>query len=57
MYATITVDTQQLGQDCVEALNEYIVYKHVSDYYGVDYKIISKDNVVDYPERKAENEE
>ena len=57
IYATITVDTQQLGQDCVEALNEYIVYKHVSDYYGVDYKIINRDNVSDYTGKEADDEE
>ena len=45
IYATITVDTQQLGQDCVDALNEYIEYRRVSDYYGVDYKIIDKNSV------------
>ncbi|MCR4807553.1 MAG: substrate-binding domain-containing protein [Lachnospiraceae bacterium] len=57
VYATITVDTQQLGQDCVDALNEYIVYKHVSDYYGVDYKIINKNNVDDHLDKGEDNEE
>ena len=57
IYASITVDTQQLGQDCVEALNEYIVYKHGSDYYGVDYKIISKDNISDYMGGEVTDEE
>ena len=50
IYATITVDTQQLGRDCVDALNEYIEYKRVSEYYGVDYKIINQDNVAGYQE-------
>ena len=44
IYATITVDMSQLGKDCVDALDEYIEFKRVSDYYGVDYKIIDKDN-------------
>ena len=57
IYASITVDTQQLGQDCVEALNEYIVYKHVSDYYGVDYKIINNKNVTDYRMSEVADEE
>ena len=56
IYATITIDTQQLGRDCVAALNEYIDYKRVSDYYGVDHRIINKDNVGDYLESGAENE-
>ena len=57
IYATITVDNQQLGQDCVDALNEYIEYKRVSDYYGVDYKIIDKENLRDDPESGAGYEE
>lgn len=57
IYATITIDTAQLGRDCVDALNEYIDYKRVSDYYGVDYRIINKDNVSDYLESGVENEE
>ncbi len=57
IYASITVDTQQLGQDCVEALNEYIVYKHVSDYYGVDYKIINSKNVTEYRMSEVADEE
>ena len=48
IYATITVDTEQLGGDCVDALNEYIEYGRVSEYYGVDYKIISADNIGEY---------
>ena len=56
IYATITVDTVQLGQDCVDALNEYIVYRHVSDYYGVDYKIIDKSNIDEYLGREEEYE-
>ena len=57
IYATITVDNQQLGQDCVDALNEYIEYKRVSDYYGVDYKIIDRENVSDGSESGAGYEE
>ena len=44
IYATITVDMNQLGKDCVDALDEYIEFKRVSDYYGVDYKIIDRNN-------------
>lgn len=57
IYSSITVDTKQLGEDCVEALNEYIIYKHVSDYYGVDYKLINKGNVKDYKESGEADEE
>ncbi len=57
IYSSITVDTKQLGEDCVEALNEYIIYKHVSDYYGVDYKLINKENVEEYKESGETDEE
>ena len=58
IYATITVDSKQLGQDCVDALNEYIEYRRVSDYYGVDYKIIDKNSVMrSGAESGADNEE
>ena len=58
IYATITVDSKQLGQDCVDALNEYIEYRRVSDYYGVDYKIIDKNSVMrNGAESGADNEE
>ena len=57
IYATITVDNQQLGQDCVDALNEYIEYRRVSDYYGVDYKIIDKNSVRSGAESGAGYEE
>ncbi len=57
IYASITVDSRQMGQDCVEALNEYIVYKRVSDYYGVDYKIINSKNVSEYRMSEVTDEE
>ena len=57
IYATITVDSKQLGQDCVDALNEYIEYRRVSDYYGVDYKIIDKNSVKSGTESGADHEE
>ena len=37
--------------------HEDIDYRRVSDYYGVDYRIINKDNVGDYLESGGENEE
>lgn len=38
--ATITVDTQQMGELCVEALNEYREMGYVSDYFAVDTQLI-----------------
>ncbi|MCR5508428.1 MAG: substrate-binding domain-containing protein [Lachnospiraceae bacterium] len=56
IYATITIDSQQLGHDCIDALNEYIKYKRVSEYYGVDYKIIDMSNIDDYLKGGEDNE-
>ncbi len=56
IYATIAIDANQLGYDCVNAINEYITYKRVSEYYGVDYKIIDKKNVRKYMKGGAANE-
>jgi len=41
IYSTISIDTQQMGTYCVEALNEYTESGHVSDYYGVDVSLIN----------------
>ncbi len=43
IYSTISIDTEQMGSYCVEALNEYRQMKHVSDYFGVDITVIDSD--------------
>lgn len=42
IYSTISIDTTQMGEYCVDALNEYIQSGYVSDYYGVDVSIINE---------------
>ncbi len=57
IYATITVNTTQMGSYCVEALNEYLDTGHVSDYFSVDFTLINADNVKDYLKSGGEDEE
>ncbi|MCR4689789.1 MAG: substrate-binding domain-containing protein [Lachnospiraceae bacterium] len=40
IQATITVDTDQMGKYCVEALTEYRQSGYVSDYYAVDTSVL-----------------
>lgn len=56
IYATITVNTMQIGRDSVEALNEYLDTGHVSDYFSVDFTLINADNVKDYLRSGNEDE-
>lgn len=48
VYSTIAVDTKQMGEYCVEALNEYKESGYVSEYYAVDTNLITADNVRNY---------
>ncbi len=50
IYSTISIDTRQMGEYCVEALNEYIQSGHVSDYYGVDVSLINAESLSDSEE-------
>lgn len=59
--ATFGVDTKQVAQYCVNALNEYIEMGNVSEYFGTEYILINKNNVSDFIEAEdateAANEE
>jgi len=48
VYSTLTVDTEQLGAHCVEALEEYSRMGNTSQFFTVGTSVINKDNVVDY---------
>lgn len=48
IQATISVDTEQMGKYCVQALDEYIATGHVSEYFSVDISQITSENVGDY---------
>ena len=46
--ATITVDTEQMGQYCVDALIEYEELGNTSDYFAADITLIDMNNISDY---------
>lgn len=46
--ATVTVDTKQMGQYCVDALVEYETLGNTSDYFAADITLVTKDNVSEY---------
>lgn len=46
--ATISVDTEEMGRQCVEALNEYRSNGYVSEYLSVGTNLITIQNVKDY---------
>ncbi len=50
VYATISIDTEQMGKYCVEALEEYNELGNVSEYFSVDVNVIHYDNVAKYIE-------
>ena len=56
IYATVTISAQQMGSDCVEALDEYVNTGHVSDYFSVDFACINAQNVSQYLTKEAEHE-
>lgn len=48
IYSTLTIDTEQMGRYCVDALDEYFEMGYVSDYIPVDTYLINSENVADY---------
>ncbi len=48
IFSSISVDTEQMGSLCVQALEEYTLTGHVSDYLPVDTKLITAGNVSEY---------
>lgn len=46
--ATISIDFDELGSDCIDALIEYEKTGHVSDYISVDINLITNKNVGEY---------
>ena len=48
IYATISVNTKQLGMYCESALDEYKETGHVSEYFSADISLITSDNVSEY---------
>lgn len=54
IYATVSIDTKQMGQFCIDALSEYFEFGYTSQYFTADIYIIDKDNVMKYTESDDE---
>ena len=52
--STITVDGEQVGSLCVQALGEYRKTGYVNGYLPVDTCLIDRENVSEYLERYPE---
>lgn len=48
IYATVDIDTPQMGGFCIDALQEYHDLGYTSQYFTADINLISKDNVEEY---------
>lgn len=57
IYATISIDANQMGRFCVEALTEYNTYGNTSQYFTADITLINKKNVTLYMEGEQTDEE
>ncbi|TAH66822.1 MAG: sugar ABC transporter substrate-binding protein [Anaerolineaceae bacterium] len=57
IHSTMTIDANQMGAYCVEALNEYMQNGQVSDYFSVDIYAINDDNIMDFIKEKPEDEQ
>lgn len=45
IYASASIDTSQMGEYCIEALDEYITSGYVNEYYSTDFTMVTKANV------------
>ncbi len=52
----VTLDAQQVGECCIEALDEYYEMGHVSSYFSVGLNIITAQNAADYLQEGGEDE-
>lgn len=48
IYATVSIDTEQMGRFCIDALQEYHELGYTSQYFTADIRLIRKDNVQEY---------
>ncbi|WP_081676571.1 substrate-binding domain-containing protein [Butyrivibrio sp. NC3005] len=56
IYATISIDTRQLGEYCVTALSDYYEIGNTNQYYSADVTLINKDNVKNYMKKGEDNQ-
>ncbi len=56
IHATISIDTDQMGRYCIDALSEYYETGNANQYFTADGYVINKSNVGDY-RKEGRNEE
>lgn len=52
IYATVNIDTPQMGGFCIDALQEYHDLGYTSQYFTADISLISRENVDEYLRRE-----
>ena len=52
IFATVTMDTGQMGRYCIEALKEYEETGYVNEYIPADIRVITADNIDEYLSEK-----
>ncbi|WP_158588696.1 substrate-binding domain-containing protein [Butyrivibrio sp. X503] len=58
VYATVGIDSKQLGEYCITALSDYYEFGNTSQYYTADVKLINQNNVASYKkEKEAQQDE
>ncbi|HAL31429.1 MAG TPA: hypothetical protein DCP46_00555 [Lachnospiraceae bacterium] len=54
IYATLTMNTDQMGSYCIEALKEYEETGYVNEYMPADIRVVTSDNIDEYISEKEE---
>lgn len=54
IYSTITINGEEAGSQCIEALNEYRETGYVNGYLTVEIEVLNQSNVTTYLEKYAE---
>lgn len=57
IYATVAIDTKQMGGFCIDALEEYHELGYTSQYFTADIRLIRKDNVAEYLKKEDNADE
>jgi ribose transport system substrate-binding protein len=57
VHSTMTIDANEMGENCIMALTEYRETNNVSDFYSVDIDVINKDNIDEYMKDESDVDE
>ncbi len=56
IYATVSIDTRQLGEYSVQALTDFYQFGNTSEYYVADTTLINQENVQSYIKKEEDDE-